>query len=284
MPVGLQITIDGDQAVIKTLGALSKNMRLALGRAILVEAHDLRALIVKGIRDQAPGGMKFKPISQITARLRMMQRKGTARTLKSITSGYRGVLERQESKRSDIRQFQRLAGFSKESSASETAKREKRFGKSASKALARYGNRLDKATGGMKALINSGSLIGSVNVTKVGKDPLDGVFVGVHRSARRKKGQGGDPVSIAAVHEFGSKSYTVTVTKKMRGWWFAMYKAGVFSAPLKKSTTSITRKTPARPYIRPSVSVWKEKLEDRLGRRIQMEIDKIIAASGVKGK
>jgi hypothetical protein len=244
MPVGLQITVTGDQAVIKTLGALSKNMRLALSRAILVEAHDLRALIVKGIRDQAPGGMKFKPISQITARLRMMQRKGSSNTLSRAIKGMRS---------------------------------------GDAKVMAKSTAGLMKATSGMKALINSGSLIGSINVTKIGKDPLDGVFVGVHRSARRKKGQGGDPVSIAAVHEFGSKAYTVTVTKKMRGWWFAMYKAGVFSAPLKKMTTSITRKTPARPYIRPSVSVWKEKLEERLGRRIQMEIDKIIAESGAKG-
>jgi len=245
VPVALNITVTGDKAVIKTFGELSKNMRLALGRAILVEAHDLRALIVKGIRDQAPGGMKFKPLTETTKRLRMMQRKGSAKTLASVT---------------------------------------RRMGSKSAKVRVDAALRMMRATGGMKALINSGSLLGSINVTKVGKNVLDGVFVGVHRNARRKKGQGGDPVSIAAVHEFGSKSYTVTVTKKMRGWWFAMYKAGVFSAPLKKTTMSITRKTPARPFIRPSVSYWKVNLEQRLARRIQMEIDKIIAASGAKGK
>jgi hypothetical protein len=282
MPVGLQITVTGDQAVIKTLGTLSKNMRLALGRAILVEAHDLRALIVKGIRDQAPGGMKFKPLSEMTKKLRMMQRKGSAKKLGSATKSMRTEMNKRM-KALKSRKVNLIAGTALGVRSNvRISAAEKKLVKSDAR-IERAENKLDAATSGMKALINSGSLIGSINVTKIGKDPLDGVFVGVHRSARRKKGQGGDPVSIAAVHEFGSKAYTVTVTKKMRGWWFAMYKAGVFSAPLKKTTTSITRKTPARPYIRPSVSVWKEKLEERLGRRIQMEIDKIIAASGAKG-
>jgi len=283
MPVGLTIEVKGDRAVVKVLGTLSKDLKRALGVAILQEAHTLRALIVKGIRDQAPGGMKFKPLSETTRRLRMMQRKGSARTLSGATSSMRTEMKKR-TKAINSGPGKVMSGSSLGvRSSSRIAAAEKKLIKSDAR-IERAENKLAAAIAGMKALINSGSLIGSVNVTKLGKDPLDGVFVGVHRNARRKKGKGGDPVSIAAAMEFGSKSYTVAVTPKMRKWWFAMYKAGVFAAPLKRSTTSIKRKTPARPYIRPSVSVWKQQLEDRLGRRIQQEIDKVIAAAGGKGK
>lgn len=114
--------------------------------------------------------------------------------------------------------------------------------------------------GDRKPLKDSGDLRNSIAVTQEG----DGWFVGVHKKAQGKKGKR-RMVDIAAVHENGSKRYTVRVTPKMRKffyWLFIKTKGQI--KPLKDTTTHIVVQIPARPFIGP---VW-DKEKDNSARNI----------------
>lgn len=57
-------------ATLKTLADFPKNVANAKRRALLQEAQFFRTKIVEGLRDQAPGGKAFKPLSEKTIALR----------------------------------------------------------------------------------------------------------------------------------------------------------------------------------------------------------------------
>lgn len=197
------VNLKGDEVVASMLMRFQAKAPSALRQAILKEANDLRAQMVKGVRDQAPGGATFKPLAASTIRMKR--------------------------------------------------------GKS-------------------KALINYGDLIRSINVTEIGDIRTGGAaFVGVHRTAR-PKGKAGQArasalgkslVNVAAIHEFGSRPFQIPVTPRLRRFWFAMFKKGIFKKPLKKSRTVINHPgVPARPYIRPTFAAWRVGLAERIAKRL----------------
>lgn len=55
---------------------MAKRMGKAINTAVAQEAQALRNTIVKGLRDQAPGGTKILPLSPMTIALRKLPRKG----------------------------------------------------------------------------------------------------------------------------------------------------------------------------------------------------------------
>ena len=56
------------------LGNASKQINEAAKKALLQEGHFLRGEMVKGIRDQAPGGKAFKPLSPLTLAARRLNK------------------------------------------------------------------------------------------------------------------------------------------------------------------------------------------------------------------
>lgn len=199
----LAVSLKGDEIVAAMLQRFQARAPSALRRAILQEANDLRGQMIKGIRDQAPGGAMFKPLAASTIRMKR--------------------------------------------------------GKS-------------------KALINYADLIRSVNVTEIGDIRTGGAaFVGVHRTARpkgkagaaRSAALGKSLVNIAAIHEYGSRPFQIPVTPRLRRFWFAMFKKGIFKKPLKKSRTVINHPgVPERPYIRPTFAAWRVGLSERIAKRL----------------
>lgn len=197
------ISLQGDVAVAQMLDRIGRQAPSILRRVILQEAADLRGQIVRGIRDQAPGGQKLAALAQST---------------------------------------------------------------------------IDMKRGKSKALINYGDLIRSVNVTEVGDLRSGGAaFVGVHRNAKpygkrgaaRSRAIGKPLVNIAAIHEFGTAPFQIPVTPRLRRFWFAMFKKGIFKAPLKRSRTVINHPgIKARPFIRPTFAVWSQGLGDRIAGRL----------------
>lgn len=197
------VSLKGDVVVAQMLDRIGRQAPSALRRVILQEANDLRGQMVRGIRDQAPGGAKLAPLAASTIAMKR--------------------------------------------------------GKS-------------------KALINYGDLIRSINVTEIGDLRTGGAaFVGVHRSAKpygkrgaaRARALGKPLVNIAAIHEFGVDPFQIPVTPRLRRFWFAMFKKGIFKAPLKKSRTVINHPgIKARPYIRPTFAAWRNGLSDRIAGRL----------------
>jgi len=119
-----------------------------------------------------------------------------------------------------------------------------------------------------KALMDSGEMWRSVKL-----HVLHGgmsVFVGVHRNTMTKGGK--SMASIAEMQEFGTKSYKIPVTAKLRRWWMAMYIAGVFSAPLKDSTSVLNHKgISPRPWLVPAYKVWSREAQDSFARRVAQQ-------------
>lgn len=111
-----------------------------------------------------------------------------------------------------------------------------------------------KGFGGSKPLVVTGALRGAVTVQRVG---ADAIFVGIMRSAKSKTGK--SLVNIAEVHEFGSRTFTVPFTAKMRRFLFAAMKAaglaslGGSGAGKGGGKSVLTIRIPARPFIGPVV-------------------------------
>lgn len=104
--------------------------------------------------------------------------------------------------------------------------------------------------GGSKPLIWTGGLRGAITVTKMG----DAVFVGILRQAKHKSGK--SLVNIGEIHEFGSRTFTVPFTAKMRRFLFAAMRAAGMSKPASKGgggKSALTIRIPARPFIGPVI-------------------------------
>lgn len=121
---------------------------------------------------------------------------------------------------------------------------------------------------GTKALIRTGFLRNSIGVIQKAGE----TFIGVSRAAKTPDGE--SLVNIAEVHEFGAGPYVITVTEKMRRY---LARIGIH---LKKETTYITIKIPARSFIR---SVWnahakpaevKARLEERMAKLLKGTLSK----------
>lgn len=108
-------------------------------------------------------------------------------------------------------------------------------------------------TGDRRPLMNSGSLRNSHSVVEEGSDT---VFVGVHRTAKRKSKGGGnsDMVQIAQLMENGSKPIYIRVTPKMRKFylWLNVKTKGQIK-PLKANTIAVIVRIPPRPWMMP---IW----------------------------
>lgn len=130
--------------------------------------------------------------------------------------------------------------------------------------------KIRKALGkrGTKALMRTGDLRKSINVVREN----GAWFVGVHRTAKASDGE--SLVNIAEVHEFGTKKYTVRVTKKMRKFFLFLYikssgggrrksKSKSVIMPLPKSKTVMVIHIPARPFIFP---VWEQEQHESTRR------------------
>lgn len=114
-----------------------------------------------------------------------------------------------------------------------------------------------------KALIDKGDLLGSVNVTPLPLSAEVAVFVGVNRGRRSKDGR--DLVNIAEIHEFGTRPFMIPVTGKLRAWWRAMYRKGIFSHNLSPRTFILKHPgVPERPFLRPSFDAWKKGANKRV--------------------
>lgn len=68
---GIDIGITGDwRRAARILGTAPVRIRLALDRAVSAEAQFFRRKVVEGIREQAPGGRRFQPLSEATLAIR----------------------------------------------------------------------------------------------------------------------------------------------------------------------------------------------------------------------
>lgn len=189
---------DAARRAFSNMASASKE---AARKALLQEGHYLRSKMLDGLKDQAPGGQAFKPLSPLTLAAR------------------------------------RLGGFS-----------------------------------GTKALIRQGDLRNGITVLE--RTSL--VFIGVPRTAVAR--DGGHLVDIAAVHEFGSKPFTITITDKMRRWLGVLYKeAGIERQPGGGGGGSagvMVIRIPARPFIRPvfnrdaAPGDVKKRLEQRMAKML----------------
>jgi len=127
--------------------------------------------------------------------------------------------------------------------------------------------------GSTKALIRHGDLIRSINVEK--NTPED-YTVGVHRGAKGKK-SGKDMVNIAAIHEYGTKSYTQVVTPKMAAFSRYLVVMGILHVPWKIGQM-LRKKIPARPFLRPAHKVWSTTANERFVTRLAQTQSLIIRA------
>ena len=125
-----------------------------------------------------------------------------------------------------------------------------------------------------RPLLDTGSLRNSHSVVDVDRDT---VFVGIHRTAKRRKRVGGGRskkkqpplVDLAALHEHGSDPIYIRVTPLMR-WYFKnvlFVKSKGDIKPLKKSTIAIVVRIPARPWVGP---IWKAE-QDQSARNVMRD-------------
>jgi len=124
------------------------------------------------------------------------------------------------------------------------------------------GFRIKRGPTHTKALIDSGSMIDSICARK---RTWYRYTVGVHRNAKSKDGR--DLVNIAAVHEYGSRPYTVTVTPKMRRFSIALMMAGILKVPWRVGQ-ELHRQIPARPFLNPAHDEWSKGAEFRFSRDV----------------
>lgn len=74
--IGMKIAMEEAKATQTRLNRIHDRMNRAIMKTTAQEAHLLRALIVKGIRKQAPGGQKFRPLADST-----IEAKGSSKAL-----------------------------------------------------------------------------------------------------------------------------------------------------------------------------------------------------------
>lgn len=119
---------------------------------------------------------------------------------------------------------------------------------------------VERRGGDTAPLRDDGDLMGGIHVQFPSEDVA---LIGVSRGTKGK--DGGDLVSIGAVHEFGA---TIGVTDKMRGW---LHAHGMHLSP---DTTHIT--IPARPFVRPAWEESQEEIAAIFEDEIQAEIRALV--------
>jgi len=110
---------------------------------------------------------------------------------------------------------------------------------------------------GTKALIDSASM---VNAVRSRKESQFHYTAGVHRNARAKNG--GRLANLAAIHEYGTRNYTITVTEKMRRFSFILMSVGILSAPWRVGQ-KLKKKIDARPWLNPAHEQWEKGADER---------------------
>jgi hypothetical protein len=116
--------------------------------------------------------------------------------------------------------------------------------------------------GSTKALINNADLLGSINDQRRG---YAWHTVGVHRGARGRDGR--DLVNIAAIHEYGTRKYTITVTPKMHRFSIFLMAQGILQAPWPVGKV-LQHQVPARPFLHPGYNQWGEEADERFIARV----------------
>lgn len=84
--VDLKLAGDWNKASV-ILGTSPAALKAAIDRAVLQEAQLMRKKIVQGIREQAPGGQRFKPLSRTTIAMRRARGGGRGSTKALIDRG-----------------------------------------------------------------------------------------------------------------------------------------------------------------------------------------------------
>lgn len=70
----MAVKLFGDwEKATQIVGTMQQKFKLAGDRALMREAHFFRKMIVEGMREQAPGGERFKPLSPLTLLIRRAQ-------------------------------------------------------------------------------------------------------------------------------------------------------------------------------------------------------------------
>ena len=71
MAAALKIRLSGDwKAAINDVTKAQARLNLAIDRAVMQEAHDVRKQIIEGIRKQAPAGQRFVALSKLALAIR----------------------------------------------------------------------------------------------------------------------------------------------------------------------------------------------------------------------
>jgi len=116
--------------------------------------------------------------------------------------------------------------------------------------------------GDRKPLMDSGNLRNSHSVVEESDNII---FVGVHRTAKRKvkskksKKGSDDLVQIASLMEHGSKPIYIRVTPKMRNFFLWLHKKTKGQIkPLRKNTVGIIVRIPPRPWMGP---IWEAEAD-----------------------
>ncbi len=221
----------------QTIAAIHKqDMRIQQATTVAIKqsAHDLRGIIVRGLRDQIPGGDSILPLARTTILMRGLPKRRTYNP--------------QRAKGGAVRQSRLKSGARRVRVNRDPIVRSK-------------GKRPKLGKGSTKALINSGDMLRSIHV----RGGMLHYTVGIHRGARNKKGN--DLVNIASIHEYGTKRYTMTVNGHMARFSRFLVMMGILNVPWKIGQT-LRRKGKARPFIRPGKQLWERDASELFAARI----------------
>lgn len=123
--------------------------------------------------------------------------------------------------------------------------------------------------GGNKPLNVTGALRGGIVVHRTGSGTNTQVFVGLLRQAAAKNGK--SLANIGAIHEFG-KTWTQTMTKKSRAWFFVMLAKAGFKGQKpgvsKNTGGQITIRIPARPFLAPVFDAERPAIAKRFWENV----------------
>jgi hypothetical protein len=211
----------------------------------------LERTMVLGLRDQKPGGQAILPLSDMTIMLRALRGKKISVKARSFV-GPLGKGERRARKGEKF--TPKSANVKARRFIGPLMPGQRRLGKKET-AVGKSGS--------TKALIDHGDMMMSIHTEKVTSNHFT---VGVHKGARDKQGK--SLVQIAAVHEYGSRRYSMTVTAKMARFSRFLVVMGVLRVPWHVGQV-LKRKVPARPFLRPAHTQWLEGAQDRFNKTLE---------------
>jgi len=150
------------------------------------------------------------------------------------------------------------------------------------KALSTFTQILSRAQGkgDRRPLMDSGDLRNSHSVVEEDEDT---VFVGIHRTATRRRKDGKlTMANIGAIHEFGAGPIYIPVTPVMRWWWNHIMVGHVRAQggrmrPLRENTIAFVTRIPARPWI---VPIWDQE-KDNVASNVMSDTLRNIGFPGV---